>query len=223
VLNEVRSAQRDLLAFGVKDVSLQTSPPVTLAELQAAEMRIGYRLPDTLRRVFLTEAGSLKFQWDTDLFGSECEGGYAWLRSPEEIAETFQDQVGMAEEAHRDGLDVGSDGYEALVKDWPHWIPVFRFPAGDCFCLDVSEASTDAPIVFGEHDVMDSGPNLHGLRIAENFADLVDRWNAILFLDAYDWTRVVGTDGIDKDSQILQPLRKVPRALSTGRSGGCAP
>jgi hypothetical protein len=212
MLNEIQAARRDLLGFGVRDISLETAPPVTSGTLQDVETRIRHGLPDALRQVFLGEAGGLKFRWSTDVFGPECRRGYAWLLSPEEIAEAFKGQVAIAEEAQRDGVDATNEGYKALVRDWPHWIPVFRFPSGDCFCLDVSGASIDPPVVFLEHDVMDQGPNLHGLRLASNVADLVSRWGGVLFVDVYDWTKAVVANGIDKDAQILNPLRQVPRA-----------
>jgi hypothetical protein len=86
---------------------------------QDVERRIAHGLPDALRQVFLREAGGLKFRWNTDVFGAECKRGCAWLLSPEEMAEAFKGQVGIAEEARRDGLDATSEGYRALVTDWP--------------------------------------------------------------------------------------------------------
>jgi cell wall assembly regulator SMI1 len=212
MLNEIKAAQRDLLNVGVKDVSLETTPPVTAGTLQDLESRIGRRLPDGLRQIFLQDAGGLKFRWTTDVFGPGCSRGLAWLLTPQAIAEMFKEQVGMAEEAKRDGLDTANDGYKALVRDWPRWVPVFRFPSGDCFCLDLSDPGIDPPIVFLEHDVMDGGPNLHGLRIAKNIGDLVTRWSSVLFADPYDWTKAVVADGIDKNAAAFGPLRQVPRA-----------
>lgn len=211
LLNAIQAAEQDLLNYGMRDVALEVAPPVTLGVLQDAETRIGRALPSTLRQVFLSEVGGLNFHWDTDAFGPECRRGHAWLLSPQEIVDSFKEHVALAQDARRDGLDRTNDGYRALVSDWPHWIPVFRFPSGDFFCLDISGGSVNPPIVFLEHDVMDQGPNLHGLRLARDFADLVSRWSSVLFADAYDWTRAVGGEGIDKDAEVFRPLLQVSR------------
>ena len=216
MLKEIKEAETDLLRLGIEAVALDTAAPASEGTLQEVEGRIKHRLPYALRQVFLHEAGEIKCRWNTDLFGPDSTRGFAWLLSPRGLEEAFKAQVEMAEEAKRDGLDATGDGYRALVTDWPRWVPIFRFPSGDCFCLEFSDSASDPPIVFLEHDVMDQGPNLHGLRLASNFGDLVARWSSVLFVDVHDWTKAVAADGIDKNAAVLRPLRRLSQAGPTG-------
>ena len=43
-----------------------------------------------------------------------------------------------------------------------HWYPLFYFPNGDAFCLDIRNGT----VVFYEHEIYESEKNLHGLLIA---------------------------------------------------------
>jgi len=220
LLNEIEAAKQDLLGFGVKDVSLQTCAPVAPGTLQEAEAEIGVSFPTALQGVYLHETGGLRFAWNTEVFGPECKRGCAWLLGPKEIVEERRNLLGTVADAKAEGLDRVSEGYGALVKDWPAWVPVFRFPSGDCFCLDNSSGASDPVIVFLEHDVMDQGPNLHGLRVAGSFTELVARWSKVLFVDVYDWTKVVRENGMDEGADVFSPLRQVPRAKSGGPGTG---
>jgi hypothetical protein len=213
ILDSIEAARRDLTALGVTDMSFRSAPPVTPNVLGEVEERIGHRLPDALRQGFLQETGGVKWQWFSDLFGLHSRRGCAWLQSPQEMADGFEDQVAMAEEAKSSGETATSAGYQAMASDWPNWIPVFRFPSGDSFCLDMAAADFDPPIVFLEHDVMDGGPNLHGMRLAQNFLDLVRRWSSVLYVEVPDWTPVVDRDGIDVNAEIFRPLREHLRRL----------
>lgn len=146
LLHDIESARDNLLAFGVSDVSIERSPPVTAAALAAVEQRLGHRLPDDLQQVYLAEAGALKFRWKTQLLGDACKAGYTELLSPQKVAKEFEEQIGMAEDARREGLDKADEGYQLLVRDWPNWIPIFRFPNGDRLGADPLRRRTSADL-----------------------------------------------------------------------------
>ena len=169
----------------------------------------GHPLPDALRRFFLHEAGGVRFGWDAprETFGAECSGGYLYLLTPGEIADSVRDMRGIVTDlrAERDlAVDAGA---AAAVRDWPHWIPLCRFPAGDAFCLDTRHGEDDYPVVFLKHDVVGDEPVVHGLRIAASFDDLLTRWGRLGFVDLWDWTAGVAPDGIDPDAPIFRRLR----------------
>lgn len=82
-----------------------------------------------------------------------------------------------------------------------HWSEIghigcrfFFFDNGDFFCIDMREKSF--PVVFLEHDVMDGGPNLHGLRIASDLGKLLDLWSQVYFVEC-DWSLIVEDSGIN--------------------------
>lgn len=87
-----------------------------------------------------------------------------------------------------------------VIDDLLHWYPIFKFPNGDAFCYD----KRNGKIVFFEHDVFDTGINLHGLVIAESIDSLLKKWSKILFIDIYDWYEGVNEQGIDLDKCIYR-------------------
>lgn len=87
-----------------------------------------------------------------------------------------------------------ADADELHIRaDLEHWYPLFMFPNGDAFCLDIRTGY----IVFFDHEVFDYGDSLHGLRIAMDINDLLEKWSRCDFADAYDWSRYVTHEGID--------------------------
>ena len=49
-----------------------------------------------------------------------------------------------------------------IVEDIMHWYPLFYFPNGDAFCLDIRNGT----VAFYEHEIYEGEKNLHGLLIA---------------------------------------------------------
>ncbi|MCF0125394.1 MAG: hypothetical protein HUJ68_06515 [Clostridia bacterium] len=94
------------------------------------------------------------------------------------------------------------ENQEVVVEDIKHWYPVFLFPNGDSFCYDIRNEK----IVFFEHDVFDTGINLHGLVIAQNIDKLFETWSQIWFVDIYDWYEAVDEFGIQLDKPIFYAL-----------------
>lgn len=92
-----------------------------------------------------------------------------------------------------------------VIEDIRHWFPVFLFPNGDKFCFD----DRTHQILFYEHDVFDSGINLHGLLIAESIDVLLSEWSKLLFVDIYDWTEGVSDKGIDINKPIFDCIRRL--------------
>ena len=169
---------------------------------------IGISLPKTVSDIFCKETGGFLFSWQADkkVFGPDCQRGFFHFLSPLEISEIYNDHLNLVKESLQNGLEE-EEGYKDLINDWPYWVPVFRFSNGDCFCLDLREPGQNPPIAFLEHDVMDDGPDLHGLKIANDFNDLICTWSKLLFVDFYDWSQIVDEQGINLSSPVLQPLR----------------
>ena len=91
------------------------------------------------------------------------------------------------------------------INDIKHWYPIFKFPNGDAFCLD----SRNNKIVFYEHEIYDTGENLHGLIIADSISELYDKWVKCLCVDVYDWSEVVNEHGIDLNNEVLKAAQKL--------------
>lgn len=102
--------------------------------------------------------------------------------------------------------DIQQDCLE-IKEDIEHWYPLFKFPNGDSFCLDIRNGK----VVFYEHEIYDSGLNLHGLVIALSINDLFEKWSKCLFVDIYDWYEGVNEEGIDVNLNIYSDVLGIRR------------
>jgi len=182
---------------------IQSSKQVKYEELLGLENELNISFPKKLRDFYLNETEFVFFKWSTtpDVFGTECKRGYLNILSPTQILDLYNDMRQIVEEAKRDQDVAHNEGLKALLNDWIFWIPIIFFPNGDAFCLDTRESKY--PIVFLEHDVMDGGPYIHGIKIAENFSDLIEKWSKIGFVDVYDWSQYVDEKGIDLSKPVF--------------------
>lgn len=87
-----------------------------------------------------------------------------------------------------------------IVDDIYHWYPLFYFPNGDAFCLDVRTGE----VVFFEHEVFEGSKDLYGLLIAKSINELYRKWNQIHFRDVYNWDEVVNNNGLDLSCELMR-------------------
>lgn len=97
------------------------------------------------------------------------------------------------------------DDQAEVIEDFSYWYPIFKFPNGDEFCYD----NRNGNIVFFEHDVFDSGINLHGMIIADSIDFLYYNWSKVLFIDIYDWFEGVNEKGIDLSKEIFKQVLRI--------------
>jgi cell wall assembly regulator SMI1 len=209
LLESVKSAQNRLKSiFEVECCELALLPPVTEADLSCIETDLRLRLPEDLRSIFINETGGLVFKWSLShlIFGPEIKFGALHLLSPEQIVSVSSDLHSIVKDTIEEGL-AEKVGYDALVKDWPFWLPAFRFSNGDYFCINTRRGHGHFSVVFLEHEVMDGGPNLHGLQIAPSIEDLLKLWSSVLFAYVHDWTHVVDDNGLNPQSPVFDQLR----------------
>ncbi len=110
---------------------------------------------------------------------------------------------------HKELVEMMEDIYdfdedeESIAEDIISWYPVVKFLNGDMFCLD----ERDGKIKFFEHDVVDSGVNLHGMTIADSINDLFYKWSIIHFADVYYWEKCCDDHGIDLTSEYVNQFK----------------
>ncbi len=202
---------KDKMSFlnGVRINDITQGIPVSVIELEQIENSLGIVFPDLLRDLYLNDSDGIVFSWSADnkVYGQGCNIGVVNILSPKEILFMYNDMRSIVEESEANEEEmVGNPGLQALVNDWRYWVPVVWFPNGDAFCIEKRDNANS--IVFLEHDVMDGGPNLHGLKIASNFEELMVIWSRINFVDIYDWTLGVNEKGIDLSKEIFASLVK---------------
>ena len=98
-----------------------------------------------------------------------------------------------------DCYDIEEDEF-GITEDIYEWYPIFTFSNGDAFCLD----NRNGKVVFYEHEVFDTGKNLHGLTIALTLNELFEKWSKLHFADVYYWDEVCDENGIDLKSELAQ-------------------
>jgi len=138
--------------------------------------------------MFIHFSKSVSFNWTSNgSYGEDCRIGGIRIDPPQTIADNYLEMLQMVNEANmnQDELEE-NEGLKVMVNDWPHWIPIISFMNGDAFCINKKNNSFD--VVFLEHDVMDGGPYIHGLQVASNVEDLLNRWSQIGFVEVNDWS-----------------------------------
>ncbi len=151
---------------------------------------LGYRVNDFVRNLY-EHYSNFSLSWETKQ-GKYV--GYFKFIGYDSLTSEHEYFVEMMEECY----DMETDEFK-IAEDIRSWYPVIRFGNGDAFCLDARNGT----VVFFEHDVIDSGQNLHGLRIASSLNNLFDKWSKIHFVDYYYWDEIVGDDGIDLSNKAL--------------------
>ncbi|WP_342042812.1 SMI1/KNR4 family protein [Bacillus sp. OTU2372] len=205
VINSVYQKLSSLQSVKISEIKYED--PISEESLFNIETKLSFRFPETLRQFYLNQSSSLLFYWekhnDTKFpLGEECKYGGINLISPFQILELYIDMKEMVDDGRTRLNDDFDEGWEALVDDWSFWIPIIIFRNGDAFCID----KRNETIVCLEHDVMDGGPNVHGILLALNFDDLIKKWSNIGFVEIFDWTNGVNEEGIDVKSIIYNRL-----------------
>ncbi|GED28839.1 hypothetical protein BAG01nite_49410 [Brevibacillus agri] len=196
----------------IPDLSLDQiiiAPPIDPYELTEIENTIGFTFPNVLREFYLNDSQSVTFNWTSSNgnYGEECKIGGIKILSPSMIRDDYNEMLQMVEEAKENDEDLKDNaGLMALINDWPNWIPIIRFMNGDAFCINKKD--TLQTVVFLEHDVMDGGPYIHGLTVALNIIDLMEKWSKVGFVELFDWSQYVKDNSLDVTHAELSRLRE---------------
>lgn len=188
-------------------IDLKFSTPTTVTELEEVERHLDFQFPKELRNIYVTEASSVELRWRAHetIFGASCKTGEFHLSSPFSVLEFYTDMIDIVQDFQESAVFEGEEWLEEISDDFKHWIPIIRFSNGDAFCID----KRNLHIVFLEHDVMDEGPNLHGMKIAKCFEDLIINWSKLGFVDIYDWSVVCDENGIDVNNKQFETIKEI--------------
>ncbi|WP_066314732.1 SMI1/KNR4 family protein [Bacillus sp. FJAT-29814] len=192
----------------VEEIAL--SEPMDVDDFDQIEGKLNFIFPDTLKNLYLNEAASISMIWNAtgEGFGEYCKYGEINLISPAEIVRMVEDIRFEVKEFLKNKQDYEeNEAVKAILDDWIYWIPVIKFRNGDAFCFDTRQPGY--PVFFLEHDVMDGGPNLHGIKIATDFDKLFKNWCNVGFVDIYDWYEVSMENGVDFDNKIFCLIKKI--------------
>lgn len=160
------------------------------------ENKIGFKFKENIKKIY-SKYKSINLTWEIE---ETRERGCFNLISCDNLYSYYKEQVEMSEEF------IGEDETEDLqciLEDIRNWIPFCTFPNGDAFCID----KRNSKVVFYEHEVFDSGINLHGLVIAKSIEDLIIKWSKVLFIDIYDWyDGVYEGEGINLSKEVYKNI-----------------
>lgn len=185
-------------------------------QIEDVEKNLSIKFPFFLKEFYFKNSSGVQLFWKikTDFnWNKNFKYGRFHLLSPAECLSYWQDQIEIVKESKLNVKEIENNpGLQALVSDWPFWIPIIHFPNGDNFCLDIREKNKDDFFIkFLEHDVMDGGPFIHGTLISQSLYELFESWSKIAFADVGDWYDVVNEKGIDltldKFKQIIEVFK----------------
>lgn len=160
------------------------------------ENKIGFKFKENIKEVY-SRYKSINLTWEIE---ETRERGCFNLIPCDNLYSYYKEQVEISEEFI--GYDEIED-LECILEDIRNWIPFCTFPNGDAFCID----KRNSKVVFYEHEVFDSGINLHGLVIAESIEDLIIKWSKVLFIDIYDWYEgICEGEGIDLIKDVYKNI-----------------
>jgi SMI1 / KNR4 family (SUKH-1) len=165
------------------DIEIQK---INIEEVKEKEEDRNWHLSNSLKQIY-TKYKKIKLSWNCKVNGDK---GYIELLSIDEIISKQEELEELAKEFYDDDT---IEDIDTIIEDIRNWLPLFRFPNGDMFCMD----KRNDKIVFFEHEVFDTGINLHGLIISNSFEELIMKWSSVLFIDIYDWY-----DGVDRNDGI---------------------
>ena len=147
-----RAALAACEARGGETRPLVIEPPASESRVVEVKRALGYALPARLRRFFLEEAASVRFQW---FLPTDSEPPFVDISSGE-LSISLEQQVELA----------GQNWLE-------HRIPFQLVANGDLIAIDVRK--TDEPVVFLSHE----GGDGHGVVLGRNVDDYLARHAAL--------------------------------------------
>lgn len=183
--------------------------PATEEEVLAVEKQLGFTLPTSFRDALLTISSHVFFFWqlpdeiEFDEPNHEIFSGHLqWdLQS---LASLYNRNLEIIETIYNDA----TDEYDAI---WLNKLPFLPIGNGDYFAFDLQEnkATTDSPIVYLSHD----GSENHGLRVADNFTQMLEKLSQLAFVGAEDWQweqfTTSRTSGIDLTTPAAIELQRL--------------
>ncbi|HTK66243.1 MAG TPA: SMI1/KNR4 family protein [Pseudonocardia sp.] len=190
-----------LAAQGMEPGLLIMEPPASASEVAAMEERIGFRLPESFRRVVTSVSQRVDFDWFSpdgydfqepfdNIFRGSLSWSLAWL--PDLLA------------YHQGAIDVvfpdPDDPYDVV---WHNKFPIMSVGNGDYLAID-PEGESAGRVVYLSNGQSDC----HGFTMASSFEDLLVRWIPLGCPGGEDWQWKLfysaDAGGIDPTSEIAQ-------------------
>lgn len=188
ILNVVKRLQNDKYNA---DINIQYND--TTEDLLTTENNIDITLPDELKMIH-DKFSKVHISWKRN-----DKRGYFVLLSLKEIYRVKEDFKTFVTDFC---LYSELDEKESIKQDLLSWIPVLYFPNGDYFCIDTRTGA----IVLFDHEITEDYLNLHGIKIANNFNELIKKWSKVLFVDIYDWSLGVDENGLNLSEKIFDGI-----------------
>lgn len=176
-------------------------------QIAQCEKVIGYKLPESFKKVLLEFSSALYFRWvfpdDFQLEG-ELEGIFSGM--------LYWD-IGLLKEinGNKNGwiTNVFSNPDNAYDKVWHQTLAFYEVGNGDYIAFDLVENSSDACVIYLSHD---DGVG-HGYKLADNFIDFLEKWSRMGFVGGEDWQWLPfisnAQSGLMPDSQCAKSFRSL--------------
>ena len=176
------------------------NPTASSADIDAAQERIGFELPNSFVDFVTQFANGLTLSWIADGASAAFE------------METVEDSVGSAiemrdwrlydEEAARAyGFPYVDDSELAIVTNrlMHNWIPFHAEGNGDYFSLNLNQDGY-GNVIFDHHsDWLDGGTGTNGYLMSPDFASFFESWSEVCFSQPKSlwWKSVLSDQGVN--------------------------
>lgn len=174
----------------IKDTYLVIEKIQKLTNIEVSDI-LGFEISDDVRYIY-EHYSEFKLLWSNK--NNKYVGTVDFV-AYKQLKEAHNKLVSLMYECY----DIDEDKDE-IAQDIYNWYPLFWFPNGDSFCLDIRNGT----VVFYEHELYDSGKNIHSLLISKSINDLFEKWSKIHFADIYYWDEVVNSEGLDLSCDLIK-------------------
>lgn len=183
------------LGGDIRDLRIEAAAPESA--IKEVEVKLGKRLPESMRRVFQCFSASIEYNWHLpdevkppapfNIFGCACYWDLSLLIQLEEsrklwVTECFPDI---------------KDAYDAV---WHNKLAFMEVGNGDLLALDTARED-GSPVIYLSHDDGEG----HGYRLGNDFEDFINRWSMLGCPGPEDWQM---WPFFDSSQSGLQPMSK---------------
>lgn len=186
----IEKISKALSDFGCENLQFQKGNPASEKKVLEIEKILGINFPLSFRHALLEFSEDFYFSYnfaDNIEFPGELRPifcGYIYWK-----LDSFVD----LEKSRKSWIEtVFPDINNEYDKVWHNKLAFEEVPNGDMISFNISSvANNDPEIIYLSHDDGEG----HGFRMADNFADLLEKWSSVAFVGNEDWQWIPFVNG----------------------------
>jgi len=182
------------------ELRCQLNPKSTTRDVDAAQKRLGFALPESYIEFITRLANGLELSWHAD------ESPFASFEMAT-LQSSIDGALGMRDwrfyddaAARKYGFPYVDDSELAMVTNrlMHNWIPIHAEGNGDHFSINLNPDGFGA-VIFDQHDWLDGGTGHNGYIMAADLPAFIESWSAVCFSRPRSlwWKSVLYENGVN--------------------------